>query len=66
MGSAMFDDDRPKPPKPAFVPGQDLGLLSIHDLHEAIALMKSEIARLEAAIALKEGTKASAESLFKF
>jgi uncharacterized small protein (DUF1192 family) len=62
----MFDDDSKARPKPAFVPGQDVSLMSIADLQETIGLLRAEIARLEAAITAKQGTKASAESLFKF
>lgn len=62
----MFDDDQPKKPKAAFIPGQDLSLMSIAELNETIAALKDEIARLEAAISAKQGTRASADSLFKF
>ncbi|MCU0830964.1 MAG: DUF1192 domain-containing protein [Rhizobiaceae bacterium] len=61
----MFDDEVKKP-KPAFVPGQDVSLMSVGELQETIAALKAEIARLEAAISAKQGTRASAESLFKF
>ena len=49
-----------------FVPGQDVSLMSIADLTEVIASLKDEIIRLEAAISAKQGTRATAESLFKF
>jgi uncharacterized small protein (DUF1192 family) len=61
----MFEDE-PKKPKAAFIPGQDVSLFSVDDLRETVDLLKGEIARLEAAIAAKQGVKASAESLFKF
>lgn len=61
----FFDENAPKP-KAVFVPGQDVSLLSIADLTETIASLKEEIIRLEAAIKAKQGSKASAESLFKF
>ena len=60
----MFDEDA-KPARPAFQIGQDLALLSIGDLNETVAALKAEIARLEAAIAAKQGTRASADALFK-
>jgi uncharacterized small protein (DUF1192 family) len=62
----MFDDEQPKKPKSAFMPGQETALMSVAELQDTVALLKSEIVRLEAAIAAKQGVKASAESLFKF
>jgi uncharacterized small protein (DUF1192 family) len=62
----MFEDENAAKPKAVFVPGQDLSLLSITDLAETITELKAEIIRLEAAITAKQGTRASAESLFKF
>ena len=62
----MFEDENAPKPKAVFVPGQDVSLLSIVDLTETIASLKDEIIRLEAAITTKQGTRASAESLFKF
>jgi uncharacterized small protein (DUF1192 family) len=62
----MFDSDNEPKPKSVFVPGQDVSLMSIADLTETIANLKEEIIRLEAAISGKQGTRASAESLFKF
>jgi uncharacterized small protein (DUF1192 family) len=62
----MFEDDNAPKPKAVFVPGQDVSLMSIADLTETIASLKEEIIRLEAAITAKQGTRASAESLFKF
>ena len=62
----MLDDENAPKPKAVFVPGQDVSLMSIADLGETIANLKDEIIRLEAAIKAKQGTRASAESLFKF
>jgi uncharacterized small protein (DUF1192 family) len=58
------DDDRPKK-KVAHEIGQDLALLSVEELEARIALMKDEIARLEADIAKKRSTKAAADQFFK-
>ncbi len=62
----MFEDENAAKPKAIFMPGQDVSLMSIADLKETIASLKEEIMRLEAAITAKQGTRASAESLFKF
>ena len=62
----MFEDENAPKPKPVCVPGQDVSLMSIADLTETIASLKDEIIRLEAAISAKQGTRATAESLFKF
>jgi uncharacterized small protein (DUF1192 family) len=45
--------------------GQDLGLLSIGELTERIALLKEEIGRLEAAKASKSATRTAADQFFK-
>ncbi len=58
------EDDRPKK-KIAHEIGQDLTLLSVKELEERIALMKAEIARLEADIGRKQSTRAAADQFFK-
>jgi uncharacterized small protein (DUF1192 family) len=45
--------------------GQDLSLLSIGELTDRIALLKEEIARLEAAKASKSATRTAADQFFK-
>jgi uncharacterized small protein (DUF1192 family) len=45
--------------------GQDLSLLSIGELTERVALLKEEIARLEAAKASKSATRTAADAFFK-
>jgi uncharacterized small protein (DUF1192 family) len=45
--------------------GQDLSLLSIAELTERVALLKEEIARLEAAKASKSATRTAADHFFK-
>jgi uncharacterized small protein (DUF1192 family) len=61
---AIEDDDRPRK-KVSHEIGQDLSLLSVEELAERIALMKSEIERLEAATAKKRASKEAASSFFK-
>ena len=51
------DDDRPKK-KMSHEIGQELALLSVEELRERVALLKEEIARLEAAIAAKQASRA--------
>ena len=58
------DDDRPKK-KIVHEIGQDLALLSVKELQERIALMKEEIARLEASIASKQASRSVADTFFK-
>jgi uncharacterized small protein (DUF1192 family) len=45
--------------------GQDLSLLSIGELTERIALLKEEIARLEAAKESKSAGRTAADAFFK-
>jgi uncharacterized small protein (DUF1192 family) len=59
-----FDDDLPKK-KISHEIGQDLTLLSVGELTERIALLKDEIARLEADIAKKQATRSVADQFFK-
>ncbi|HEY7302046.1 MAG TPA: DUF1192 domain-containing protein [Xanthobacteraceae bacterium] len=58
------DDDRPKK-KIVHEIGQDLALLSVKELGERIALLKEEIARLEAAIASKQASRTVADQFFR-
>jgi uncharacterized small protein (DUF1192 family) len=60
----MEDDDRPKK-KVVHEIGQDLALLSIKELQERIALLNEEIARLQATIAGKQGSRNVADQFFK-
>jgi uncharacterized small protein (DUF1192 family) len=62
--AAIDDDDRPKK-KISHEIGQELGLLSVEELRERIALLKDEIARLEAAMANKRASLSAAEGFFK-
>ena len=61
---AMDDDDRPKK-KIVHEIGQDLALLSIKELAERIAVLNDEIARLQTAIANKQGSRNVADQFFK-
>lgn len=58
------DDDRPRK-APAHEIGQKLDSLSVDDLSERIALLHSEIARLEASRAAKQAALSAAGSIFK-
>ena len=58
------EDERPKK-KTTHEIGQDLALLSVAELNDRIALMKSEIARLEADIARKQSSRSAADQFFK-
>jgi uncharacterized small protein (DUF1192 family) len=66
---AAFDDDpvfAPKPKAPvAHEIGQNIDDLSAPELSERIALLRSEISRLEKAIEARQATRAAAASIFK-
>ncbi|HVI27781.1 DUF1192 domain-containing protein [Hansschlegelia sp.] len=64
---AAFDDDLPRTPGPLreHVIGQDLSVLSVEDLTQRVAALRSEIERLEAAIAAKTAQRSAADSLFR-
>ena len=61
---SLEDDDRPKK-KISHEIGQDLSLLSVEELTERIALLTSEIERLQAASTKKRASKEAANSFFK-
>ena len=61
---ATEDDDKPRK-KITHEIGQDLSLLSVDELAERIALMTSEIERLQAAMSKKRASKEAANSIFK-
>jgi uncharacterized small protein (DUF1192 family) len=62
---AIEDDDNKPRKKITHEIGQDLSLLSVEELTERIALMTSEIERLQAAAAKKRASKQAADSFFK-
>ena len=61
---AIDDDDRPKK-KIVHEIGQELALLSVKEIDERVALLKEEIARLEAAKAGKQASRNVADTFFK-
>ena len=61
---AIDDDERPKK-KITHEIGQDLTLLSVRELTERIALLKDEIARLDADITKKQASRSAADQFFK-
>jgi uncharacterized small protein (DUF1192 family) len=61
---AIEDDDKPRK-KVTHEIGQDLSLLSVEELTERIALMNSEIERLQVAMSKKQASKDAANSFFK-
>jgi uncharacterized small protein (DUF1192 family) len=64
-GGATMDEDLLPKKKTVHEIGQDLSLLSISELADRIALLKEEIARLEAAVASKSATRSAADQFFK-
>ena len=58
------DDDRPRKAV-AHEIGQPLDTLSLGDLDARVALLRAEIARLEAARAAKQAAQGAADAVFK-
>jgi uncharacterized small protein (DUF1192 family) len=61
---AVEDDDKPRK-KVTHEIGQDLSLLSVEELAERIALMTSEIDRLQVVMTKKRASKDAADRFFK-
>jgi uncharacterized small protein (DUF1192 family) len=61
---SLFDDDKPAK-KPVHDIGADISTFSVDELKLRIALLKSEIDRLEAAIGAKASSRNVAEGLFR-
>jgi uncharacterized small protein (DUF1192 family) len=61
---ADADDDRPRPTVAHHL-GEDLTSLSVEELGRRIALLKEEIARLEAEIATKSAHRSAADRFFR-
>jgi uncharacterized small protein (DUF1192 family) len=62
---AAFDEDERPKKKITHDIGQDLTLLSVGELNERVALMREEIARLEADITKKQSSRSAADMFFK-
>lgn len=62
--AAIDPDELPKK-KITHEMGQELALLSVSELNDRIALLKEEIARLEAEMKRKQATKSAADMVFK-
>ncbi len=58
------EDDKPRK-KISHEIGQDVSLLSVEELAERIALMTSEIERLQTAMVKKRASRDAANSFFK-
>jgi uncharacterized small protein (DUF1192 family) len=61
---AREDDEQPRKAVSHDV-GQDLSILSVEELSDRIALLRSEIERLEQAMAKKRASRDAANSIFK-
>ncbi len=61
---AIEDDDKPRR-KITHEIGQDLSLLSVEELTERIALLNSEVERLQQAVTKKRASKDAANAFFK-
>jgi uncharacterized small protein (DUF1192 family) len=61
---SFFDEERPIR-KTAHEIGQDLSILSVDDLDDRIALLRQEIARLEADRQKKQADRSAADNLFR-
>lgn len=61
----IFDEEPPKPKTAAHTVGEDLSRLSEDELTDRIAILRAEIARIEAALAQKRAGRASAATFFK-
>ncbi|MDP4593918.1 MAG: DUF1192 domain-containing protein [Beijerinckiaceae bacterium] len=64
---AVFDDDPFTGPKKktGHEIGEPLDVISVEELEERIALLRSEIERLEEAVSAKQKSKRAAENFFK-
>ncbi|MFC3695114.1 DUF1192 domain-containing protein [Chenggangzhangella methanolivorans] len=64
---AVFDDEPGAPParKAEHVMGEDLSRLSVDELQARVALLKEEIARIEAAATAKAAQRDAADLFFK-
>lgn len=65
MAFDPFSDERVRPKPTVHELGQDLSMLSIHELDERIALLEQEIGRLKEARSKKEDSRTAASAFFK-
>jgi uncharacterized small protein (DUF1192 family) len=65
MALDPFADEQIRPKASAHEIGQDLSLLSLHELDERIELLEREIVRLKEARAAKEDSRAAASAFFR-
>ncbi len=61
----IFDEEPPRPKITAHAIGEDLSRLSEDELTERVEILRAEIARIEAALAQKRASRASAATFFK-
>jgi uncharacterized small protein (DUF1192 family) len=61
---AIEEDDKPRK-KLTHEIGQDLSLLSVEELSERIALLTSELERLQMAVTKKRASRDAADRFFK-
>jgi uncharacterized small protein (DUF1192 family) len=54
-----------EPKKPEIIIGEDLAMLSVEELRRRIEVLESEIERLKAAVAEKQKSRETANSIFK-
>lgn len=62
--SIFVEDDRPKPKRVQEI-GQDLSTLSLAEIDERIAALKSEIERLIETRARKDASRSAADAFFR-
>lgn len=60
-----LDDLQPRKKLPDIVLGEDISVLSAHELEKRIARLEEEIARCRTAIKARQATKSAAESFFE-
>jgi len=60
-----LDELAPRKPKPQTIVGEDLSLMSAHELEARIAALEAEIVRSREALRLRAATKNAADSFFK-
>lgn len=60
-----LDEPKPEPTGAASLAKEDLEALSVFELEERIALLKTEITRAEVMIVAKQSSQNSAEDVFR-